>query len=1015
MNKPFLFAVMLCLLAGATSAQRPDVGRDIVFVNPSAPSSHHISSASATAKTDTIYLMGGPDRGDGKFQDDNNSEIPDWEGWTSIDLTAGVVSHWNIDSFNSPTGSNAMWCGEIFVSCGGSDTPEGYGNNYREWLDWRGVVADNGVATDMTVTYDLNYDIEPGYDYLDLEYESTMGWTQVVTYDGLLAEPVHATVAFTVAASDLVGPGSNEVHLRFEATSDGAWSDSDCLWPTSGHSQIDNISVSGTNGLASTFDDFESGESLANWQTELPLGVGDFAQIMGGLADLDPCIENRTPQVVFIDDGLVVPCTGGTLGTTWTYGPGSFIHNLTGGCLGPSEHINNEVWSPPIAWADEFGNPLNTTHLGARFDFGVYKHLPIMNGMFYVWHVRSSSDDGITWSSWGDRSFVFYGPAQYGRHNEIVTDLLVPSPTHIQVAFGIYEIGWMWGFHSTDGTPAPYFDNVAVKAFELGGPIISTREIEMAQDNFPTIGDLDYVNLGNNSIRFDMAGDILGSISDNVLPGDTLVFTVVTNRPGAALVSSPRLHYTMKTNPLFDPYRTHPTSGSVIGDTTRTTGGSVVPDRWNFDLPDDGLFFPGDIIHYYIEAVDNMGGEVRTTTLPAELSGYGTFTGDAGFTTLQWSSAFTVHGLPTMFSDSVGDQPPMLLWNDFGNRGGENEWSFALQNLGYTQGVDYDVYYTNAPTSGVSNGLGSRASLPQIAGYELMLYTLGNLSNFGITSFTAGNWATDKSNDDDLLDAWLLTGRDLLATGSGLVGDLSANGGIDGANFVATWFSVSYQGSDIGPEIGGIVSPMVSPVPGNSVSLSTSFRADNSITCLDRFEVVTPIGTAERIATWENGETTPYAAGVFNQVGDSRVVYFPVDFMAWQTPQGYVSPSGLPFAARTDALDEILRFFGHLAPGNGTGVDDLPQMLSSRIYPNPFNPRTTVEYAVPHAGRVSIKLYDLRGQLVRTLVDEHVDAGLYSRVWDGQDDRGESVASGVYFAETRAGGQSRVEKLALVR
>ena len=1014
MNKPTL--IILILLISATAfAGHQDYDRDKAIVSSTALMSLHINSAPATAKTDTIYLMGGPDRGDGKFQDDLNASIPDWEGWTSIDLTTSDASRWHIDPFNSPTATNALWCGEIFVPCGGTDTAEGYGNGYQEFINWYGSVTDHFAVTNMTIDFELNYDNEPGYDYLYLLVSSASGWNTIATYNGTSAAPIHVSETFAVPAVDLVGPGANQVHLRFEANSDGAWSDEDCLWPTNGLAQIDDIVVSGDNGIVTTSDDFESDLSTSNWETSVPEGVGNFAGIWGNLQDLDPCVSNLTPQVAFIDDGVVVPCTGGSLGTTWTYGPGSYIVNLTGGCAGVSEHLHNQVWSPAVAWADEAGNPLNQTHLGARFNFGVYKHLPISNGMFYTWHVRSSNDGGVTWDGWQDRNFVFYGNAEYGRHNEIVSDLMLSNPTHVQMGLGAYELGWVWGFVGVDGTPAPYFDNVSFSVFELGGPVIVTREIEMAQDNFPTIGDIDYINLGNNSIRFDMAGDILGSGFESVLPGDSLVFDVSTNRPDAALTGKPRLYYTMKSNPLFDSYRSHSTSSWVEGDTVRNISGTILEDKWSFDLPDEDLFFPGDIIHYYVTATDNMNGDIKTTTLPADITGYGVFPGDPGYTPMLWSSSFTVHGLPTMFSANPGDQPEILLWNDFGNRGGENEWIFALSNLGYTQGVDYDIYYTNAPTSVVSNGLGSRATLAQIAGYDMMIYTLGDLSSGGITSFTAGNWAVDKSNDDDLLDAWLQTGKDFLATGDSVVQDLVINGGVDGSNFVTTWFSVQYVDFSITQEIGGIVSPRVVPVPGNSVSLNTEFIANGGCPSFNYFDVVEPIGSAERIATWEDQAGIPYAAGVLNQVGASRIIYFPTDLMTWYTPQGSASPSGLPFAARTDALDEVLRYFGRIAPGSGTSVDDMPRVLTSRVWPNPFNPKTTLEYGVPRAGRVVIKLFDVRGQLIRTLVDAHVDAGVYQQEWNGKDDSGATVASGVYFAETRSGGVSKVEKLALVR
>ena len=66
-------------------------------------------------------------------------------------------------------------------------------------------------------------------------------------------------------------------------------------------------------------------------------------------------------------------------------------------------------------------------------------------------------------------------------------------------------------------------------------------------------------------------------------------------------------------------------------------------------------------------------------------------------------------------------------------------------------------------------------------------------------------------------------------------------------------------------------------------------------------------------------------------------------------------------------------------------------------YPNPFNPSTTIRYQLPAAGRVSIKVFDLTGKQVKTLVNEAMPAGYYRAVWDGRDARGAAVATGVYF------------------
>jgi flagellar hook assembly protein FlgD len=65
--------------------------------------------------------------------------------------------------------------------------------------------------------------------------------------------------------------------------------------------------------------------------------------------------------------------------------------------------------------------------------------------------------------------------------------------------------------------------------------------------------------------------------------------------------------------------------------------------------------------------------------------------------------------------------------------------------------------------------------------------------------------------------------------------------------------------------------------------------------------------------------------------------------------------------------------------------------------PNPFNPETTIRYSVAQDGKAAIHIYSVSGTLVRTLVEGHHAAGSYSKRWDGRDDHGRRLASGVYF------------------
>ncbi len=65
--------------------------------------------------------------------------------------------------------------------------------------------------------------------------------------------------------------------------------------------------------------------------------------------------------------------------------------------------------------------------------------------------------------------------------------------------------------------------------------------------------------------------------------------------------------------------------------------------------------------------------------------------------------------------------------------------------------------------------------------------------------------------------------------------------------------------------------------------------------------------------------------------------------------------------------------------------------------PNPFNPTTNIVFDVPHESRVALRVYDVSGRVVRTLIDDTEGPGRHAAVWDGRNDHGENCGSGVYF------------------
>ncbi|MDY6915024.1 MAG: T9SS type A sorting domain-containing protein [Candidatus Cloacimonadota bacterium] len=87
----------------------------------------------------------------------------------------------------------------------------------------------------------------------------------------------------------------------------------------------------------------------------------------------------------------------------------------------------------------------------------------------------------------------------------------------------------------------------------------------------------------------------------------------------------------------------------------------------------------------------------------------------------------------------------------------------------------------------------------------------------------------------------------------------------------------------------------------------------------------------------------------------------------------------------------------------------------SQNYPNPFNPETTINYEMTQPGNVTIEIYNIKGQKIKTLVNSTKDAGEHSVVWNGRDESGNSVSSGVYFYKMQAGKYTSTKKMILMK
>ena len=102
-----------------------------------------------------------------------------------------------------------------------------------------------------------------------------------------------------------------------------------------------------------------------------------------------------------------------------------------------------------------------------------------------------------------------------------------------------------------------------------------------------------------------------------------------------------------------------------------------------------------------------------------------------------------------------------------------------------------------------------------------------------------------------------------------------------------------------------------------------------------------------------------------------------------------------------------------------TDGEEMPVMsdeiVRTKQYPDPFNPETAIEYSIPQAGNVSIDVYNIKGQKVKSLLSAEQPAGLHKVIWNGNDDSGRRAASGMYFYLLKFNEQIIREKMLMIK
>ena len=332
-----------------------------------------------------------------------------------------------------------------------------------------------------------------------------------------------------------------------------------------------------------------------------------------------------------------------------------------------------------------------------------------------------------------------------------------------------------------------------------------------------------------------------------------------------------------------------------------------------------------------------------------------------------------------------------LIVDGFDRFGGSGSWQFPSHDFAVRYGTSLKSEYDRV--SSCSNDAILDGSVSLLA-YDAVIWFLGDES-------TTDNTFT--SAEQLKVREYLEGGGRLIVSGSEVGWDLGRTHAASepgDATFYASYLKASfvYDGDGTMRTATGVAA---SPVASLTFTFGQTYPEDYP-------DDINPVGGASALLSYNTNrpDLTPRIAGItytgpFGSAGsDARLAYlaFPFETMSSQLQ-------------RETLMNALLQMFGLVSDVEFTGDHaPLPQWNLSQNYPNPFNPETVLELTVPYEAHAMVRIYDLLGREVETLLNDRVKPGQYHLRWNAW-----NRSSGVYYARLEAGTFVQSRKLLLVR
>jgi len=980
-----------------------------------------------------------------------------WEGWTREDLTKNQFAafqfidnsvwgaHPNVPAAPIINGSGSVWLGfhedEADNACWLAGL--GYGNNWAQRL--RSPVFVNTSGAYVAISFDYWYNCESGYDSVKVVVQSITNGTRSVIggfsgIGGSYVSPLHFFQNVAVTS-----PDTFRVILEF--TSDGSYSDEDDNYSTYlGPFGMDDLDVSGIeNTLRGPWPPYDFDTGLDGWLAEAIPGVGGYA----ALHDFA---------------GYSLPGCGQDANV-------AAFHDLTQ--AHPSGQ-HERITSPPADISSYGTAPLN---VWAQFD--IYADNPLADSLYWTWGFQyypstcPVTGDSV-WSDPAGSPYVFYSTSPWCQTlrvfaNDTTTfnisasgDTLIPAGAD-SVRFYLEVQSWK---SISSGNETPLFDNIQIGVSNAGSVIhVPSPEYPDIASGVGAAGDGDTVAVA--------AGTYYGAPNRDIDFDGTDLVLISEDGPTATIVDCERLGRGL----YFHNFEAD--SAEVNGFTfihgTQATVGSLVyvvnssPTIRNCYFSRTTAIGNG----YGVLRMDSGAPTFQccVATLDTTTSFGGVVRALGGSPTFDMCTITDNAGLFSCVSLLGGT--PSLSDCDIVTNASTNavivSTPATLSGCSVSNNSSLGMYFYTASPSALSscsisgNGAGG-VTLEKNSSTFLSCQFLAN-SGPGITIASVVTAAASEGGVADSPASVTATAPEFLdCTIAGNVNTSSSGGGIllDCSNVPVDTFAPLYDNCRITGNSslfsgGGIavcgyaLYTNIAPVFQNcTISANDAGVNGGGIyVAAETGAVPTYYGyvTMTRTIMWGNCSDGMGSEAYMNSDnylsfdcssldslgidGKGQILYGTEQSFEDPGFCGAVAcdPSGtiggnftIEVGSPADSLNSPCNQLIGADPAvcePSIGVDDSPTAPANTALwpnvPNPFNPSTIIRFDVAVAGRVTLGIYNVHGQLVRTLVDAWLPASSRSLHWNGTDDRGRRVASGIYFARLHAGDIVETRKMVLLK